>query len=150
MLCCQDTKRASCYQDINLPTWGYQERNLAVKAKNQECEEIVTAPVKRKQDVPLSCSEKTRRLLIRTYTSSHERRYDCTSGQSESSENCPFDVRNLGCEEKRKLLTTINQAAAFVTTMIFQDGSSQLNSEQVSERCVLFRVRFVETFELCV
>ncbi|NXK75150.1 DPOLN polymerase, partial [Amazona guildingii] len=41
------------------------------------------------------------------------------------------DVRNLGCEEKRKLLTTIKQAAAFVTTMIFQDGSSQLNSEQV-------------------
>ncbi|KFQ44799.1 DNA polymerase nu, partial [Nestor notabilis] len=41
------------------------------------------------------------------------------------------DVRNLGCEEKRELLKTINQAAAFVTTMIFQDGSSQLNSEQV-------------------
>ncbi|NXD64431.1 DPOLN polymerase, partial [Eolophus roseicapillus] len=41
------------------------------------------------------------------------------------------DVRNLGCEEKRELLTTINQAAAFVATMIFQDGSSQLNSEQV-------------------
>ncbi|XP_061215804.1 DNA polymerase nu isoform X4 [Neopsephotus bourkii] len=131
MLCCQDTERASCYQDINLPTWGYRERNLEVKAKNQECEKIVTAPLKRKQDVPLSCSEKTRRLPVRTYTSSHERRYDCTSGQSESSENCPFDVRNLGCEEKRELLTTVNQAAAFVTTMIFQDGSSQLNSEQV-------------------
>ncbi|XP_065516772.1 DNA polymerase nu [Lathamus discolor] len=131
MLCCQDTERASCYQDINLPTWGYRERNLAVKAENQECEKIVTTPLKRKQNVPLSCSEKTRRLPIRTYTSSHERRYDCTSGQSESSENCPFDVRNLGCEEKRELLTTINQATAFVTTMIFQDGSSQLNSEQV-------------------
>ncbi|XP_030348616.1 DNA polymerase nu [Strigops habroptila] len=132
MLCCQDTKGASCYQDIDLPTWGYRERNLAVEAKNQkDCEKIVTAPLKRKQDVPVSCSEKTRRLPVKTYSSSCERRYDCTSGQSESSEDCPFDVRNLGCEEKRELLKTINQAAAFVTTMVFQDGSSQLNSEQV-------------------
>ncbi|NXF33533.1 DPOLN polymerase, partial [Nyctibius bracteatus] len=41
------------------------------------------------------------------------------------------DIRSLGCEEKRELLTTIEKAVAFVTTMIFQDGSSQLNSEQV-------------------
>ncbi|NXJ41616.1 DPOLN polymerase, partial [Ciconia maguari] len=41
------------------------------------------------------------------------------------------DVRSLGCKEKRKLLATIEQAVAFVTTMIFQDGSSQLNSDQV-------------------
>ncbi|KFQ77848.1 DNA polymerase nu, partial [Phaethon lepturus] len=41
------------------------------------------------------------------------------------------DIRSLGCEEKRELLATIEQALAFVTTMIFQDGSSQLNSEQV-------------------
>ncbi|NWU54221.1 DPOLN polymerase, partial [Dromas ardeola] len=41
------------------------------------------------------------------------------------------DIRSLGCEEKRELLATIEQAVAFVTTMIFQDGSSQLNSEQV-------------------
>ncbi|KFQ21976.1 DNA polymerase nu, partial [Merops nubicus] len=40
------------------------------------------------------------------------------------------DIRNLGCEEKRELLAAIEQAVAFVTTMIFQDGSSQLNSEQ--------------------
>ncbi|NWR58032.1 DPOLN polymerase, partial [Bucorvus abyssinicus] len=41
------------------------------------------------------------------------------------------DIRNLGCEEKKELLATIEQAVAFVATMIFQDGSSQLNSEQV-------------------
>ncbi|NXL48018.1 DPOLN polymerase, partial [Podilymbus podiceps] len=41
------------------------------------------------------------------------------------------DISSLGCDEKRELLATIEQAAAFVTTMIFQDGSSQLNSEQV-------------------
>ncbi|NXV36796.1 DPOLN polymerase, partial [Rissa tridactyla] len=40
------------------------------------------------------------------------------------------DIRSLGCEEKRELLASIEQAVAFVTTMIFQDGSSQLNSEQ--------------------
>ncbi|NWS75409.1 DPOLN polymerase, partial [Crotophaga sulcirostris] len=40
------------------------------------------------------------------------------------------DIRSLGCEEKRELLATIEQAGAFVTTMIFHDGSSQLSSEQ--------------------
>ncbi|NXW43260.1 DPOLN polymerase, partial [Nyctiprogne leucopyga] len=41
------------------------------------------------------------------------------------------DIRSLGCEEKRELLATMEQAVAFVTTLIFPDGSSQLNSEQV-------------------
>ncbi|NXC41068.1 DPOLN polymerase, partial [Penelope pileata] len=40
------------------------------------------------------------------------------------------DVGSLGYEEKRELLENIKQAVAFVTTMIFRDGSSQLNSEQ--------------------
>ncbi|NWI47866.1 DPOLN polymerase, partial [Picathartes gymnocephalus] len=46
------------------------------------------------------------------------------------------DISSLGCEEKSKLLATIEQASAFVTTMIFQDGSSQLNSEQASTSSV--------------
>ncbi|NXF21167.1 DPOLN polymerase, partial [Rhodinocichla rosea] len=46
------------------------------------------------------------------------------------------DISSLGCEEKSKLLATIEQAAAFITTMIFQDGSSQLNSEQASTSSV--------------
>ncbi|NWZ08627.1 DPOLN polymerase, partial [Agelaius phoeniceus] len=46
------------------------------------------------------------------------------------------DISSLGCEEKSKLLTTIEQAAAFITTMIFQDGSSQLSSEQASTSSV--------------
>ncbi|NXU83583.1 DPOLN polymerase, partial [Xiphorhynchus elegans] len=46
------------------------------------------------------------------------------------------DIRTLGCEGKRELLATIKQAVALVTTMIFQDGSSQLNSEQVSTSSV--------------
>ncbi|NXI93491.1 DPOLN polymerase, partial [Psophia crepitans] len=41
------------------------------------------------------------------------------------------DIRRLGREEKRELLATVKQAVAFVATMIFHDGSSQLNSEQV-------------------
>ncbi|KFP07047.1 DNA polymerase nu, partial [Calypte anna] len=41
------------------------------------------------------------------------------------------DIRTLRCEEKRELLATIEQAVAFVATMIFQDGSSQLSTEQV-------------------
>ncbi|NWZ67274.1 DPOLN polymerase, partial [Acrocephalus arundinaceus] len=46
------------------------------------------------------------------------------------------DICSLGCEEKSELLATIEQAAAFVTTMIFQDGSSQLSSEQASTSSV--------------
>ncbi|NWZ75640.1 DPOLN polymerase, partial [Poecile atricapillus] len=46
------------------------------------------------------------------------------------------DISSLGCEEKSELLATIEQAAAFVTTMIFQDGSSQLSSEQASTSSV--------------
>ncbi|NXM91643.1 DPOLN polymerase, partial [Oenanthe oenanthe] len=46
------------------------------------------------------------------------------------------DISSLACEEKSELLATIEQAAAFVTTMIFQDGSSQLNSEQASTSSV--------------
>ncbi|XP_009954132.1 PREDICTED: DNA polymerase nu, partial [Leptosomus discolor] len=130
MLCCQDTEIVSYYQDLDLLTWGCRERNLPVEAKNLKSgEKNISTPLKRKQDVPTCCSEKTRRLPVKSYTSSHERRYDC-SGQTESSENYPCDIRSLGCEGKRELLATIEQAVAFVTTMLFQDGSSQLNSEQ--------------------
>ncbi|XP_010288261.1 PREDICTED: DNA polymerase nu, partial [Phaethon lepturus] len=132
MLCCQDANIVNYYQDLDLPTWGYRERNLSVEAKNlKDGKKSMATALKRKQDAPTCCSEKTRRLPVKTYSSSHERRYNCTSGQTESSENYPCDIRSLGCEEKRELLATIEQALAFVTTMIFQDGSSQLNSEQV-------------------
>ncbi|XP_010184410.1 PREDICTED: DNA polymerase nu, partial [Mesitornis unicolor] len=131
MLCCQDTKIVSYCQNLDLPTWGYRERSLSVEAKKlKDGEKNIATPLKRKQDVSMCCSEKTRRLLVKTYTS-HERKYNCTSGQTESSENQPCDIRSLGCEERRELLATTEQAVAFVTTMIFQDGSSQLNSEQV-------------------
>ncbi|NXJ14550.1 DPOLN polymerase, partial [Odontophorus gujanensis] len=40
------------------------------------------------------------------------------------------DIRSLGYEEKRELIANIKEAVAFVTTMVFMDGSSQLNSEQ--------------------
>ncbi|XP_027555699.1 DNA polymerase nu-like isoform X2 [Neopelma chrysocephalum] len=137
MLDCQDTKIVSCYQDSDLPTWGYQERNLSVEAKKlEDGEKKIAIPPKRKQNVSVCCSEKTRRLHVKTCTSSHERRYNCSSGQRETSENYPCDISTLGCEEKRELLATIEQAVAFVTTMIFQDGSSQLSSEQVSTSSV--------------
>ncbi|KAM6132649.1 DNA polymerase nu [Pterocles gutturalis] len=131
ILYCHDTKTVSYYQDLDLSTWRYREKDLPVGAKTlKHDEKNIATPLKRKQDVP-TCSEKTKRLPVKTDTSSHERRYNCTSGQTESSENYPCDIRSLGCEEKRELLATIEQAGAFVTTMIFQDGSSQLNSEQV-------------------
>ncbi|KAM6345995.1 DNA polymerase nu [Podargus strigoides] len=131
MFCSQDTKIVSYYQDSDLPTWGYREKNLSVEAKKlKDGEKNIVTPRKRKQNMPASWSEKTRRLPVKTYTSAHER-YNYTSGQTQSSENYPCDIRSLGCEEKRELLATIEQAVAFVTTMVFQDGSSQLNSEQV-------------------
>ncbi|KAJ7397364.1 DNA polymerase nu isoform X5 [Pitangus sulphuratus] len=131
MLGCQDTKIVSCYQDSDLPTWEYQERNLSVEAKKlKDGEKKIAVPLKRKQNVFTCCSEKTRRLHVKPCTSSHERRYNYSSGQRETSENHPCDISTLGCEEKRELLATVEQAVAFVTTMIFQDGSSQLSSEQ--------------------
>ncbi|NWT86791.1 DPOLN polymerase, partial [Lanius ludovicianus] len=46
------------------------------------------------------------------------------------------DINSLGCEERNELLAAIEQAMAFVTTMVFQDGSSQLSSEQASTSSV--------------
>ncbi|CAN8208041.1 unnamed protein product [Coccothraustes coccothraustes] len=136
ILGCQNTKRLSCYQDSGFPKWGYQERSLSVEEKTlKDRENKIVIPLKRKQNVSTSCSEKTRRLHVNTYML-HERRYSCTSGQVKSSGKYPCDINSLGCEEKSKLLATIQQAAAFITTMIFQDGSSQLNSEQASTSSV--------------
>ncbi|XP_071609416.1 DNA polymerase nu isoform X3 [Heliangelus exortis] len=130
MLSCQDTKIVRYYQDLGLPTWEYRERSLSVEAKDlKDGAKNTAVSRKRKQDLP-TCSKKTR-LPPKTYTSSHERRDNCTSGQTESYENYPCDIRTLRCEEKRELLATMEQAVAFVTTMIFQDGSSQLSTEQV-------------------
>lgn len=137
---CQGTKiSGSCYQDSGFPKWGYRERSLSVEEKSLKDEEKkIVIPLKRKQNVPTSCSEKTRRLHVNTDMFLHEGRYRCTPGQTKSSGKCPCDFNSLGCEEKSELLATIEQAAAFVTTMIFHDGSSQLSSEQVSEEWVLF------------
>lgn len=146
ILGCQDTKILSSYQDSGFPKWECQEKSLSVEEKNLKDEENkIAIPLKRKQDVPTSCSEKTRRMHANTYMFLYER--SCTPGQIKSSGKYPCDISSLECEEKSKLLATIEQAAAFVTTMIFQDGSSQLNSEQVSEGWVLFRVTSVEPFE---
>ncbi|XP_067154404.1 DNA polymerase nu [Apteryx mantelli] len=120
------------YQDLDLPKWVHRERNFSVEAKKlKDGEKNVATSLKRKQDVCTYCSEKTRKLLVKNCTPSYEGRSNWTSGQAESSENCPCDVRSLGYEEKRDLLATIEQAVALITTMVFQDGSSQLNSEQV-------------------
>ncbi|KAM6261166.1 DNA polymerase nu [Porphyrio hochstetteri] len=131
MLCCHNTKIASYYQDLDFPTMGYRERNLSVEPKHlKDAQKNIATPLKRKKGVPTSCSEKPRKLPVKTCTALYERRYNCTSGQTESSENYPCDIRSLGHEERKELLAAIERAVAFVTTMVFQDGSSQLNSEQ--------------------
>ncbi|KAF2976557.1 hypothetical protein EK904_014377, partial [Melospiza melodia maxima] len=132
ILRCQDTQILSCYQDSGFPKWEYQERNLSVEGNTlKDGKNKMVIPLKRKQNVSTSCSEKTRKLHVNT-SMLHERRYSCSPGQIKSSGKYPCDVSSLGCEEKSKLLATMEQAAAFITTMIFQDGSSQLNSEQAS------------------
>ncbi|XP_064274955.1 DNA polymerase nu isoform X2 [Passer domesticus] len=137
ILGCQDTKILSCYQDSGFPEWQYQERSLSVEEKAlKDGENKIVIPLKRRQNVSTSCSEKTRRLHLNTCMFLPERRHSCTPGQIKPSGKYPCDISSLGCEEKRKLLATIEEAAAFITTMIFQDGSSQLNSEQDSTSSV--------------
>ncbi|XP_040525815.1 HAUS augmin-like complex subunit 3 isoform X2 [Gallus gallus] len=129
ILGCQDSKILSFYQELDSPKWRYRGKNLTVEERNMaDGEKNLAAPPKRKQEVPTYCLGK-KRLLVKKHIS-HERRYNWTSRQAEPSENVFCDIRSLGYEEKRELIANIKEAVAFVTTMIFLDGSSQLNSEQ--------------------
>ncbi|XP_068005840.1 DNA polymerase nu [Melanerpes formicivorus] len=142
ILCSQDTKKVSYHQDLDWTRWGCTERNLSVEAKNLKAGEKKTAtPMKRKQDVPACCSEKARRLPAKP--SSHERRYN--SGQTVPPEKDLCDTSKLGFEGRRELLASIEQAVAFVTTMVYQDGSSQLSSEQALTSAVKGVVVLVKT-----
>lgn len=148
ILCCQDNKILGFYRELGSTKWGYKERNLTVEERNMaDGEKNLVTPLKRKQEVPTYCLGK-KRLLVKKHIS-HERRYNWTSRQAEHSENDFCDIRSLGYEEKRELIANIEEAVAFVTTMIFLDGSSQLNTEQVSELWV-FCDGFAELFELCM
>ncbi|XP_015718378.1 DNA polymerase nu isoform X2 [Coturnix japonica] len=91
-------------------------------------EKNLAASLKRKQELPTYCSGK-KGLLVKKHIS-NESRCSWPSRQAEPSENEFCDIRSLGYEEKRELIANIKEAVAFVTTMIFLDGSSQLNSEQ--------------------
>ncbi|XP_062430617.1 DNA polymerase nu [Rhea pennata] len=132
MFCSRETKIVgSLYQDLALPKQVHREGNFPVEAKSlKDSEKNAATSLKRKQDA-CTCSEKTGKFRLKNCTLSYEGRYNWISRQAESSENCPCDIRSLGYEEKRELLATIKQAVALITTMVFQDGSSQLNSEQV-------------------
>lgn len=148
ILGCQDSKILSFYQELDSPKWRYRGKNLTVEERNMaDGEKNLAAPPKRKQEVPTYCLGK-KRLLVKKHIS-HERRYNWTSRQAEPSENVFCDIRSLGYEEKRDLIANIKEAVAFVTTMIFLDGSSQLNSEQVSELWISCD-GFAEFFELCI
>lgn len=49
------------------------------------------------------------------------------------------DIRYLDDLEKSQLVEMLKQAVAMVITLIYEDGSTQLRAEQVSEQCwVLF------------
>uniref|UniRef100_A0A8C3PZ38 DNA polymerase nu n=1 Tax=Chrysolophus pictus TaxID=9089 RepID=A0A8C3PZ38_CHRPC len=129
ILCCQDTKILSFHQELDSTKWGYRERNLTIEQRNMgDGEKNLVIPLKRKQEVPTYCLGK-KRLFVKKHVS-HERRENWTSRQAEHSENDFCDIRSLGYEEKRELIANIKEAVAFVTAMIFLDGSSQLNSEQ--------------------
>ncbi|XP_042727051.1 DNA polymerase nu [Lagopus leucura] len=121
----------SFYRELGSTEWGYRERNLTAEERNMAAgEKNLVTPLKRKQEVPTYCLGK-KRLLVKKRIS-RERRYNWTSRQAEHSENDFCDIRSLGYEEKRELIANIKEAVAFVTTMIFLDGSSQLNSEQTT------------------
>lgn len=144
MFCNQNTKIVSSvlltssmstfinYQDVDLPKWDYTERNSSVqRKKNKNSENNKITSLKRKQDISTYCSYKMERWLpMKEDVNSHKTKHDWAAEQAEKT-FC--DIRNLGHEEKSQLITTIKEAVALVVTMVFQDGSSQLSSDQVSE-----------------
>ncbi|XP_074984333.1 DNA polymerase nu [Caretta caretta] len=141
MFCNQNTKIVSSvlltssmstfinYQDVDLPKWDYTERNSsAQRKKNKNSENNKITSLKRKQDISTYCSYKMERWLpMKEDVNSHKTKHDWAAEQAEKT-FC--DIRNLGHEEKSQLITTIKEAVALVVTMVFQDGSSQLSSDQ--------------------
>ncbi|XP_059577483.1 HAUS augmin-like complex subunit 3 isoform X4 [Alligator mississippiensis] len=121
-------------QVVGLPKWHSGEGNSSVKTKeNKDCEKNLkeSSSLKRKWDVPMYCSQKLEKWLPEKHSINPcKTKCDWTSEQGESSEKVFCDIRNLEYEEKIQLLGTIKQASAVVITMVFQDGSSQLNSDQ--------------------
>ncbi|XP_006030963.1 DNA polymerase nu, partial [Alligator sinensis] len=121
-------------QVVGLPKWHSGEGNSSVKTKeNKDCEKNLkeSSSLKRKRDVPMYCSQKSEKWLPEKHSINPcKTKCDWTSEQGESSEKAFCDIRNLEYEEKIQLLGTIKQALAVVITMVFQDGSSQLNSDQ--------------------
>ncbi|XP_053885657.1 DNA polymerase nu [Malaclemys terrapin pileata] len=144
MFCNQNTKIVSSvlltsnmstfinYQDVDLTKWDNKERNSSVqRKKNRDSENNNITSLKRKQDISTYCSYKMERWLpVKKDVNSHKTKYDWASEQAESPEKTFCDIRNLGYEEKSQLITTIKEAVALVVTMVFQDGSSQLSSDQ--------------------
>uniref|UniRef100_A0A8C3SD39 DNA polymerase nu n=1 Tax=Chelydra serpentina TaxID=8475 RepID=A0A8C3SD39_CHESE len=144
MFCNQNTKIVSSvlptssmstflnYQDVDLPKWDDIERNSSVKRKkNKDSENNKITSLKRKQDISTHCSYKMERWLpVKEDVNSLKTKYDWASEQAKSPEKTFCDISYLGHEEKSKLITTIKEAVALVVTMVFQDGSSQLTSDQ--------------------
>ncbi|XP_019381649.1 PREDICTED: DNA polymerase nu isoform X3 [Gavialis gangeticus] len=119
---------------LSLPKWHSGEGNSSVKTKeNKDCEKNLreSSSLKRKRDVSMYCSQKLEKWFPEKHSINPcKTKCDWTSKQGESPEKAFCDVRNLEYEEKIQFLGTIKQALAVVITMVFQDGSSQLNSDQ--------------------
>ncbi|XP_019408450.1 PREDICTED: DNA polymerase nu [Crocodylus porosus] len=119
---------------LSLPKWHSGEGNSSVKTKeNKDCEKNLreSSSLKRKRDVSMYCSQKLEKWLPEKHSINPcKTKCDWTSKQGESPEKAFCDVRNLEYEEKIQFLGTIKRALAVVITMVFQDGSSQLNSDQ--------------------
>ncbi|KAM9142543.1 DNA polymerase nu [Pangshura tecta] len=141
------------YQDGDLPKWDNIERNSSVqRKKNKDSENNKITSLKRKKDISTYCSYKMEQWLpVKKDVNSHKTKNDLASEQAESPEKTFCDIRNLGHKEKSQLITTIKEAVALVVTMVFQDGSSQLSSDQglvSSVRGILVLIKR-QTDQLC-
>nr|XP_014434825.1 DNA polymerase nu isoform X2 [Pelodiscus sinensis] len=144
MFCNQDTKIVKSvlpsssvsnlvnYQDVVLPKWDHIESNSSVKRKKiKDSEKNKITCLKRKQDISTYCSYKMEQWLpVKEDVNSHKTKYDWASEPAESPEKTICDIRNLEHEEKSQLIMIIKEAVALVVTMVFQDGSSQLSSDE--------------------
>ncbi|XP_038600739.1 DNA polymerase nu [Tachyglossus aculeatus] len=111
---------------------GREKRHLS-RREHDGSEEREAKQLKREQERKFGSMEEEKEEATRSFPargggSGIESKYGHRLGKA--LENQAFDVERLRHEERRQLLENIEQAAAVVLTLVYQDGSSQLKPDK--------------------